>query len=363
MSIKFLHAADFHLDSPFVGLSDEQARLRRRESRQTLERLTNYVNQNGVQLVLLAGDLFDGATAYRETLETLTEALGSMTARVFIAPGNHDFYAARSPYATLSWPENVHIFRSREIERVELPELSCAVYGAAFTDASQETGLLTGFAATDDGLTHLMVLHGDLNAAEARYDPVTREEIAASNLDYLALGHTHRFGGVQRAGRTAYAYSGCIEGRGFDECGDKGFLLGEAEPGKVDITFIPFAKRRYHVLDADVTGATPDEALKSAMPETAASDICRVVFTGETDERGVDIKSIYERFAPEFCHLEVRDETRIRQDVWARAGEDSLRGLFLRELRGQYDAADDAQRRHIERAARFGLAALDGRDM
>ncbi len=363
MSIKFLHASDFHLDSPFAGLTDEQARLRRRESRRTLERLTNYVNQNGVQIVLLAGDLFDGATTYRETIETLIGALGGIQARVFIAPGNHDFYAARSPYATLSWPENVHIFRTREIERVELPELSCAVYGAAFTDAYQETGLLAGFAAPDDGLTHLMVLHGDLNAAEAKYDPVTREQIAASNLDYLALGHTHRFDGVQRAGRTAYAYSGCVEGRGFDECGDKGFLVGEAEPGKVDITFIPFAKRRYRVLTADVTGTTPDEALQKAMPETAASDICRVIFTGETDERGVDIKSICERFAPEFCHLEARDETRIRQDVWARAQEDSLRGLFLRELRGQYDAADEAQRRRIERAARFGLAALDGRDV
>lgn len=360
-SIKILHAADFHLDSAFAGLTGEQAKLRRRESRQLLERLSNYVNQNDVQIVLLAGDLFDGATTYRETVEVMIDALAEMSARVFIAPGNHDFYTARSPYATLRWPENVHIFRSREIERVELP--GCAVYGAAFTGASQEVSLLEGFSAPDDGLTHLMVLHGDLTGAETRYDPVTREQIAASNLDYLALGHTHRFGGVERAGRTAFAYSGCPEGRGFDELDEKGFLCGMVDSGEVDIKFIPFARRHYRVLRADVTERKPEDALRAILPETAASDLCRVIFEGETDERGVDLKSIQECFASDFFHLELRDETRIRQDIWTHAQEDSLRGLFLRDLRGQFDAADEAGRRTIERAVRFGLAALNRRDL
>ncbi len=363
MSIKILHAADFHLDSAFAGLSGEQAKLRRRESRQLLERLSNYVNQNEVQIVLLAGDLFDGTTTYRETVEALIDALSSMTARVFIAPGNHDCYSARSPYATLRWPENVHIFRSREIERVELAELGCAVYGAAFTDAAQEMSLLEGFTAPEDGLTHLMALHGDMNAAEAHYNPVTREQIAASNLDYLALGHTHRFGGIETAGRTAYAYSGCPEGRGFDELDDKGFLCGTVDREKVDIKFIPFAKRHYRVLRVEVTDQKPEDALQAAMPETAALDLCRVIFTGETDERGVDIKSIEARYASEFFYLELRDETRIRQDIWAHAQEDSLRGLFLRELRARYDTADESGRRQAERAVRFGLAALDRRDL
>lgn len=363
MSIKILHAADFHLDSPFAALTSEQAKLRRRESRQLPERLANYVDQQGVDVVLLAGDLFDGAATYRDTVETLIDALARMRARVFIAPGNHDPYAARSPYAALRWPENVHIFRSRAIERVELPELSCAVYGAAFTDASQETSLLAGFTAPDDGLTHLMVLHADLNAAEARYDPITREEIAASNLDYLALGHTHRASGVQTAGKTAYAYPGCPEGRGFDELDEKGFLCGTVAPGRAEMAFVPFARRCYRILRVDVSDAAPADALRAAMPATAASDLCRVIFTGETDERGVDLRAIAEAFAPEFFHLELRDETRIREDIWARAQENSLRGLFLRELRGKYDAADEAERRQIERAVRFGLAALDRRDL
>ena len=95
MSVKIVHAADFHLDSAFGALSAEQARQRRRESRELLTRLCNYVNQNGVDLVLLAGDLFDSDTTYRETLEALSEALGAMQAscRNFSAPCT----ARRSP--------------------------------------------------------------------------------------------------------------------------------------------------------------------------------------------------------------------------------------------------------------------------
>ena len=173
MSVKIVHAADFHLDSAFGALSAEQARQRRRESRELLTRLSNYVNQNGVDLVLLAGDLFDSDTTYRETLEALSEALGAMRARVFIAPGNHDPYSAKSPYATLSWPENVHVFTSKTVERVELPELQCAVYGAAFTAPVQDESLLAGFRAPEDDFIHLMVLHGDISATESRYDPLT----------------------------------------------------------------------------------------------------------------------------------------------------------------------------------------------
>ena len=93
-------------------------------------------------------------------------------------------------------------------------------------------------------------------------------------------------------------------------------------------------------------------------------DIYRIIFTGETDERGLDLKSIEEQFAPDFFHLELRDETRIGEDVWARAQEDSLRGLFLRELRTKFDdASSDDERAKISLAARFGLAALDGCDL
>ena len=89
--LKFIHGADFHLDSAFAALPPRQAAARRRESRELPQRLANYVNQNGIELVLLAGDLFDSASAYRDTAESLSAALGQMAAQVYIAPGNHDW--------------------------------------------------------------------------------------------------------------------------------------------------------------------------------------------------------------------------------------------------------------------------------
>nr|WP_325188308.1 hypothetical protein [uncultured Oscillibacter sp.] len=130
------------------------------------------------------------------------------------------------------------------------------------------------------------------------------------------------------------------------------------------MTFVPFARRRYEVLEADVTGRSPRSAVEAALPEDTANDLYRILLTGETGEGGADAKALETALAGNFYALEVRDRTRVAADVWARAGEDSLRGLFLRELRTRWDAAGDASEREaVTQAVRFGLAALDHRDL
>ena len=190
--LKFIHAADFHLDSPFGALTTQQAAARRRESRELAFRLANYVNQQGIDLVLLAGDLFDSNSAFRETGEQLAQAFGQMRARVFVAPGNHDWYGPGSPWLTVNWPENVTIFRENRLTAVDLPDWNLTIHGAAFTGDQQTSGFLAGFAAPEDGRTHFGLLHGEVDPAEDRYGPIRREEIAGSGLTYLALGHIHK---------------------------------------------------------------------------------------------------------------------------------------------------------------------------
>ena len=363
--VRFIHAADFHLDSAFAALPAGRAAERRRESRETVFRLADYVNSHGVGLVLLAGDLFDSAAPYRETGEALAQALGRMNAQVFAAPGNHDWYGPGSPWATADWPENVHIFRESAMTSVDLPDLGVTVCGAAFTAPEQGTSLLAGFAAAEDGRVRLGVLHGEADPAENRYNPLKREEIAASGLAYLALGHIHRRGEPRRYGGTLCAWPGCIEGRGFDELGEKGFYEGTVDGrGTVSLTFVPFARRRYEILEADVTGRSPREAVEAALPENTADDLYRILLTGEAGAGGAGARALETALAGRFYSLEVRDLTRVAADVWARAGEDSLRGLFLRDLRARWDAAgDEAEREAVARAVRFGLAALDHRDL
>lgn len=116
---------------------------------------------------------------------------------------------------------------------------------------------------------------------DSRYRPIPLQQIAQSGLDYLALGHVHACSGVQLAGKTAYAYPGCPEGRGFDELGDKGFLAGEVDKGSVKLRFVPFAKRRYEIVTVDVTGREPLEAICEALPQHTEADIYRVILTGE----------------------------------------------------------------------------------
>ena len=363
--LKFIHASDFHLDSAFGALPARQAAQRRRESRELGFRLANYANSHGIQLVLLAGDLFENSHAFRETGEQLAEALGQMEARVFIAPGNHDWAGPGSVWEAVAWPENVHIFRENALTAVEVPELNVVIHGAAFTGPEQAAGQLTGFSAPEDGKVHIGLLHGEVDPAEDRYGPIRREEIAASGLAYLALGHIHKRAEPRTAGRTVYAWPGCPEGRGFDELGEKGFYQGSiSNEGKVALEFVPFARHRYEILEVDVTGRQPLAAVEADLPAETARDLYRILLTGETGEGGAGAKTIQEVLADRFFALEVRDHTRMAEDVWARAGEDSLRGLFLTELRRQLETAQtDRERDRITLAARFGLAAMDHRDL
>lgn len=357
MPVKVLHAADLHMDSPFDALSDEKAAIRRREQRELLDRITAIVNEEKIQLVLLSGDLFDSAASYYETQEVLSRALGRMNTEIFISPGNHDYYCTKSPYAYLQFPGNVHLFSSPAVSAVTLEKLGCRVWGAAFTDQYSKP-LLTGFRAPESELTEIMVLHGDLSGDA--YNHIREAEIASSGLDYLALGHVHTFSGIKKAGRTAYAYPGCPEGRGFDETGEKGVIVGTVSKSGCELNFRPLGGRRYCIVRADLTDK-PDalEAVAGVLPPETSRDIYRIILAGETDTPP-DLSFLQSALADRFFDLTLTDTTSPRHDIWLDAGGDSLRGIFLSRLREKYDAApDDGARRDILLAVRYGLAALD----
>lgn len=356
--IKFLHAADFHLDAPFSSLSREAAARRRREQREAVEALVDRCNAEDCDLMLLSGDLLDSDGAWRETVECLKESFGRCRARVFLAPGNHDRMIPGCPYDTVSFPENVHIFRENRLEAVTLPELCCVVWGAAFTQMDCRP-LLEGFSVRNPDLVNLMVLHGEVRPGSP-YNPITEAQIAESGLDYLALGHVHRYDGIHRAGKTVYAYPGCPMGRGFDETGEKGYLLGEIDRAGCAVHFVPLPGRRYEMCSVEA-GSDALAAIEAALPENTAEDIYCIYLTGEADTP--DTRALYRALAPRFFSLTIVDQTTPKVDLWAAAGEDTLRGLFLQELKARYDAArEEPERRRIAQAARLGLWAMEGRD-
>lgn len=359
--LTFLHGADFHLDAPFRSLQPEQAAARRGEQRLLLRRLADAARDYQADLILLAGDLLDGDRVYYETAEALRETLGSIPARIFIAPGNHDPYVpGQSLYNRLAWPENVHIFRSPAVESIPVPELGCVVHGCAFCERHRTDSPLAGFSAPADGALHLGCFHGDLDSPGSRYGPLSAEEIRGSNLDYLALGHVHGRSGLRRAGKTLYAYPGCPEGRGFDETGDKGILLGRMENGTVSMDFLPLGGRRYWELPLDVTGISPADAVEALLPRLSSRDSYRLILTGTCEE--VEEASLLALAAPHCFSVALLDRTRPPEDLWARRTEDTLTGLFLRTLRDRLDRATPEELPVLERALRFGLAALEERE-
>lgn len=370
--MKLLHASDFHLDSPLSGLSPEKSAQRRGELREVPARLARLAKDGGVDLVLLPGDLFDGDRVYPETVRALVQALEEMAVPVFIAPGNHDYFHERSPYAAASWPDNVHIFTQSGLQEFEIPDLPCTVHGCAFTAPHREDDPLLGFTAPDDGRLHLLCVHGEVGLSGS-YAPIDPRSLERSGADYAALGHIHAWVSG-KAGTTLWAYPGCPEGRGFDELGPKGALIVSFdEPAQLAISspdgppiapiglgmqpaaarFVPICTRQYRVETVEVDPFT------DSLPQGKSPDLVRILLTGES-RFAPDLAALTAQAAPHFFHVELRDRTTLPQDLWARAQEDSLTGLFLREMRARLDQAGEGERDKLLLAARFGLAALEG---
>ena len=179
--ITFLHAADLHLDAPFSGLSPAQAAKRREEQLELVRELFEQGNERGCTLALLAGDLFDAPEVRPDTLEQVQRACAGFHGPIFIAPGNHDCCKPGGVYSIGGWPENVHIFTSRDISRVELPD--CTVYGAGFAQVC-ENAMLDGFHA--ENMESALVMGALLGALHVAVRPILR--VVSIPLGCLTLG-------------------------------------------------------------------------------------------------------------------------------------------------------------------------------
>lgn len=366
-AIRILHGADFHLDSPFSLKSPREAERRRTELRSDLSSVMVYIRMQKVQICLLSGDLFDGESVTPETRALLERELSSCPdCRFFIAPGNHDPLTALSPYRQMQLPENVHVFGARK-ECVRLDDLGVDVYGFAFDGRNGMENPLKGYPARDPARINLLCCHGDLEGSSA-YGPFTRADLASSGFDYVALGHIHKGTGLQcergANGPVYWAYPGCLEGRGFDETGEKGVLYGTVEKGKADLQFVRMSKRRYEIAPCDVTGCGRLEALERihALSRTYAADTTlRVILTGEVQD---GLLLLPEELIPSegACAVEVEDQTVLAPDFTAIEQSGTLKGAFYRLMR-EKSAQEGADEALYGEALKYGLLALDGRNI
>lgn len=337
--LTLLHAADLHLDSPFAALPPEEAAANRKMQRELPERMVELAVARQCRMMLLAGDVFDGPHPARETVEALRRALRRFPGPVFVAPGNHDPYEPDLVWATEVWPKNVHIF-SGEAAWVDVPELNCRVWGGGFTGPSCFDPLPQ--APAWDAL-QIGVFHGDPENA-GPYRALSRAQIQASGLDYLALGHLHTVCLPKLMGRTWVGWPGVSMGRGFDECGPCGVLVVRLDREHCQGEFCPLAGPRYETITM-AYGETP------VLPPRPQEVHCRLTVTGEADHP--NLAALERDLRPWFLSLDLRDETVPVRDLWRDCGDGTLRGMALETLRADPQG---------ELAARYLLAALEGGD-
>ena len=353
--IKILHSADWHLDAPMSGHSPEQADFLRRELKKIPQQIVKLAKAESCDLMLLSGDLFDGE-ASAETVRNVQNALAEANIPVFISPGNHDYICPTSPYETEGWPENVHIFKSPKVETVTLPELDCKIYGAGYTSMDCPA-LLKGFQAAGEETWHLGIFHAEAEVSGSAYCPISREQIRASALSYLALGHIHK-GSSLRAGETLCAWPGCPMGRGYDELGAKGVILVTLNED-VKASFLPLDTPRFYDEEVEV-GDNAKDAVAALLPALHTDDFYRITLTGYST--GVDTARLTGAFS-QVPNLILRDETRQEIDLWRSVGEDSLEGVYFGFLQQASQSDMEKTRDRAALAARISRQILDGQEV
>ncbi len=354
--MKILHTADWHLGSPIVGRTGEQAQLLREGLLALPDKIAALCKSECCDLLLIAGDLFDGPYT-KESLEAVRTALEEAKVPVFISPGNHDFCAPGSPYLTESFPENVHIFTHPVIESVTLPDLDCRIYGAGYT-AMDCPALLKDFHTQGPEQWHIGLLHSDPVTSGSPYAPLNANQVKTSGLHYLALGHIHQ-GGSFRAGDALCAWPGCPMGRGFDENGSKGVLLAELDQGAVRARFQQLNTLRFYDEKCDVSDG-PEEAIAALLPPIATPDFYRITLTGYCQTP--DLEALTKQFS-HIPNLELRDRTAPEPDLWGTMDEDTLEGAYFRMLHDAMDTDNETLQQRLKLAARISRQILDGQEV
>jgi DNA repair protein SbcD/Mre11 len=276
--MKFVHAADIHLDSPLHGLERyEGAPLHemRLATRRAFENLVDLCTEEAVDLLLLAGDLYDGdwrdfgtGLFFSKQMVRLRDA----NVRVFLVRGNHD--AASRITKNLRLPDNVHQFSSRKAETVKDEALGIAVHGQSFAREEVTDDLSKQYPKAAPHLFNIGILHtsADGRPGHANYAPCKKDDLIAKGYQYWALGHVHAREVLNE--EPWIVFPGNLQGRHIRETGPKGCTVVTVEDGEV-VTCEERAVDvvRWELLDLDASGCdTPakvldhlDEALRAAV--------------------------------------------------------------------------------------------------
>lgn len=356
--MKLIHCADLHLDARMqTHLPPDRAAERRKEILQTFVDLVRLAS-GSVDGILIAGDLFDGEAVTVRTTRTVLEQIRSHPELTFFyLPGNHD---AGSRFSRMeNKPGNLVTF-DREWKPVRFgnPGDEVVIWGSTAPDPDT--------LHPEPGECNLLLFHGELTENRRR-DPgeeqMPKDAFRGKNLDYIAMGHYHSFLFSRLDERCTACYAGCLEGRGFDEIGKKGYVLLEIAGGRVNFRFVEFARRTVHATVCEMEGDESPTRLADKVMESVAQipsgDMVKLILKGFFNpETKPDLPYLEKRLNERFYFARVEDQTHLLIRPEDYVNDISLKGEFVRRV-----MASELSDEEKEKVILLGFRALLGEEV
>ena len=357
--MKIIHCADLHLDSKLESNLDAyKAKERRSEILDTFERMIEYAVNYDVTAIIIAGDMFDTARIKSSTKSRIINTIRKNPQLDFLyLSGNHD----EKNFINLieDKPENLKIFghqwTSFQYENINI----CGV-----VLDKNNSSLMYDTLYLNPNDFNIVVLHGQITNYNSKNDGenINLVKLKNKNIDYLALGHIHSYEKNTLDERGVYCYSGCLEGRGFDECGEKGFVLLDIEKEKFVTEFIPFAKRKLVEFKFDITNYNDwfeiEEQIVKQINKIEKDNLVKIILKGRYNLKLDKHLSMLEKKLESFYFVKIKDESVLEVTPQDIEKDISLRGEFIRKV-----LASNLSEEEKEYTILIGLKTLQGEDL
>lgn len=364
-SVKILHCADIHLGAA-VSYLGANASKRQIELFLTFEKILEKARNESVDIILIAGDLFDSNRVAHDFINRVFHLIQSIAPiQVVAVAGNHDPLNSASPYLTESLPENFKVLNGED-GFIFFPALKLRIFGRSFTDTYMYGTDNFSLAPPADDNINIMLIHGDASGnINSEYNGISNRFIETSDMDYIALGHIHKRSEIKRLGATSYAYCGCPEGLGFDELGEKGVYVGRIGKGLCELEFVPLCKRMHLQIDLDISEINLSDISHHILEElnkteNYSENLYKIRLTGNIPEGcTLPTDEIESRLSEELYYIKLQDLTTVKADLNALAKEHSLKGIFVRKMLERLDKNTSPEhQKTLEHALDIGLRAF-----
>lgn len=360
--MKFVHIADIHFDSPFINLSDREnlGDMKRLEQRKIFKKVIEYIKENTIDFLFIAGDLYEQQYIRKSTIEYMNALFKEIpNTKIYISPGNHDPNIKNSYYNQFEWNENVHIF-GPEMEKISLQTVD--IYGYGFDDFYCTSCGIEDVELQDKTKTNILVIHSTIDGAnleEKQYNSIPRKVLEEKGFDYVATGHIHKLD-YHTYENQHIVYPGSLISLGFDELGEHGMIVGEIKENKQLTTeFIPLSENNFEEIEFDITECiSKDELIEKIndliIPENS---LVKIILIGKRNFE-IDRYEIY-KFITNEKIIKIRDHTKIQYDLENIANTHTLKGLFVKEILKEKQTASEEELEIIEKAVEIAFEALE----